>query len=125
MRELLSAALQEECGLSISEFEVLIMVNNTDTSSLRISALAERVLLSPSGVSRLVDRLERRGLVVRSKDDDGDRRSMRVTITDEGRELFQVASRAHSRRVRALFLDKMTQREMETLAGVWEKLSDS
>src|SRR5262245_20848548 len=79
----LDRELESQHGLPLTQFEVLVHLNNAPDHRLRMSELASTVLLSQSGVTRLVDRLERDGLVVREPCPN-DRRGLRGSITDGG-----------------------------------------
>src|ERR1700759_3203051 len=79
----LDAALIAAHGISVKEFDVLITLFNAPAARLRMTELAERVVLTPSGVSHLVTRLERDGLVSRVVDED-DRRSFFAALTANG-----------------------------------------
>jgi DNA-binding MarR family transcriptional regulator len=70
-------------GISVKEFDVLITLFNAPGGQLRMTDLAEQVLLTPSGVNHLVTRLERDGLVSRSVDKE-DRRSTFAALTSAG-----------------------------------------
>ena len=88
-----------------------------------MSEPARSVRLSQSGVTRLVDRLERQELVVREPCAE-DRRVLSTRITGEGRR--RLARPAHPpRRVRALFLQHFDEDELRSLAGAWERLQPS
>lgn len=97
----LMCALDRELGaaheLSASEFEVLQQLEQTEECSLRMATLAENAHLTQSALSRLVSRLEADGLVARKACAD-DRRSLFVTLTDEGRRRYAEA-RPTQRRV--------------------------
>lgn len=96
----LEAALQRCHGLSVSEFDVLI--NLTPGESLRHKELVGRVVLSGSATSRLLDRLARRGLVVREPDG-SDQRGVCVRLTEAGRVLRGQAARTNAAIVRQRF----------------------
>ncbi len=87
-----------------------------------MSELADSVLLSRSGLTRLVDRLERDGLLRRERCEE-DQRGWFAEITDEGRELFERARATHLDGVRERFLSRLTSDEQRTLAALWEKVS--
>jgi DNA-binding MarR family transcriptional regulator len=87
----LDAELQAESGLTLAELDALVQLALTRERRLRMSALADRVLLSRSGVTRLVDRLERDGWVTRE------------TCTPDGRGAYAVLTDAGLRRVRRAF----------------------
>ena len=88
---------------------------------MRMSELADSVLLSQSGLTRLVDRLERAGLVARDRCEQ-DRRGLYARITDEGRARFVEARRTHLQDVHERFLDRFTTDELAALAKAWEKV---
>lgn len=93
----LAPALAEH-GLSISEFDVLI--NLSPRESCRHGDLAERVVLSRTALTRLVDRLCARGLLTREPDP-SDQRGVLIRLTEAGREQRRTASRTNNRVVRA------------------------
>jgi DNA-binding MarR family transcriptional regulator len=86
----LDRALQAECDISSSEFEVLEQLTEATDCTVRMSDLATHVHLSQSALSRLVGRLERDGLAQRTMCTD-DRRSIFVAATEKGRALYDVA----------------------------------
>ena len=115
----LDAELVAAHGLSLSSYEVLLFLADSPQGRLRMSDLADSVLLSRSGLTRLVDRLEREGFV-RRESCPSDLRGFNALITDEGRKLFAAARRTHLAGVRTRFLDRFTREELRTLAGFWE-----
>lgn len=90
---------------------------------LRMSDLASRVVLSPSGVTRAVDQLERKGLVERCVFE-GDKRGYLATLTPEGRALLRRATNVHVRGVREHFLKHLSRTELEHLATSLEAVLD-
>ncbi len=86
-----------------------------------MSELARSVLLSQSGVTRLVDRLEARGLVVRAPCAE-DRRVLWAQMTDEGRRRLAEARPTHIAGVRARFLERFDDDELRGLADAWERV---
>jgi DNA-binding MarR family transcriptional regulator len=101
---------------------VLLRLGTAPDGAMRMSVLADSVLLSRSGLTRLVDRLERAGLVERRECED-DARGLLAIITEEGRELWTKARGTHLAGVRRLFLDRFSQEEQRTLGGLFERLS--
>lgn len=120
----LSRALEDSFRLTISEFEVLIALSPSECCGLRMTDLAQAITLTPSGLTRLVDRMERRGLVARTRSAEVDGRALVVTITDAGRGLFAEASRAHRARVRGLFLSRLSTDEMRVLTELFNRLEE-
>jgi DNA-binding MarR family transcriptional regulator len=117
----LDAQLAREHKLPLSSYEVLLFLADAPEGRMRMSDLAESVLLSRSGLTRLVDRLEREGLLKRERCE-SDARGLFAEITPAGRELFDAARRTHLDGVRALFLDRFSRDELRTLGGLWQKL---
>jgi len=117
-RELVSAH-----GLSLNQFEVLTRLRRAGKRGLRMSDLASRVVLSPSGATRAVDQLERKGLVERCAFE-GDKRGYLATLTAEGRALLRKATGVHVRGVREHFLDHMSHPDLEHLATALEAVLD-
>lgn len=98
--------------LSVSEFEGLAHL--PPRGGLRHQQLAERVILTRSALTRMVDRLEARGLVRREVSVD-DRRGVSVCLTDEGRRLRRAAVRTNNRVVRRVFGPQLEEEDIETL----------
>ena len=117
----LDAELMAAHGLSLSSYEVLLYLAGSAQGRLRMSDLAGSVLLSRSGLTRLVDRLERDGLV-RRESCPSDLRGFNALITDEGRELFATARRTHLAGVHERFLGRFSREELRTLVALWERL---
>jgi DNA-binding MarR family transcriptional regulator len=122
MTKTLDAELMREHRLPLSSYEVLLYLADSPEGRLRMSELADSVLLSRSGLTRLVDRLERDGLLRRRRCDE-DQRGWFAEITDEGRELFERARVTHLQGVRRRFLSRLSRDEQRALAALWEKVS--
>ena len=118
-------ALDEELrrvhGLPLTSYEVLLHLEDAPGRQLRMSELAASLLLSQSGATRLVDRLERDGLVRRERCEE-DARGWFAVLTDAGRRRLREARQTHLAGVRRLFLDPLGDREREHLAAAWERL---
>jgi len=117
----LDAQLVAAHGLSLSSYEVLLFLADSPGGQVRMSDLADSVLLSRSGLTRLVDRLERDGLV-RRESCPSDLRGFNALITDEGRKLFAAARRTHLAGVRDRFADRFTDEELRVFAALWERV---
>jgi DNA-binding MarR family transcriptional regulator len=100
----LDEELQAAHGLSLAEYDALLQLVNAPGRRLRMSVLADRVLLSRSGITRLVDRLEASGTVVRSACVT-DARGAEAALTDRGLDRLRAASRTHLDGVQRYFLD--------------------
>jgi DNA-binding MarR family transcriptional regulator len=108
-------------GLPLTQYEVLLHLERAPERRLRMSELARSVLLSQSGVTRLVDRLEARGLVVRAPCAE-DRRVLWAQMTEEGRRRLAEARPTHIAGVRARFLERLDDDELRGLADAWERV---
>lgn len=114
-------ALMARHQISIKEFDVLITLFNAPGNRLRMAQLAERVLLSPAGVSHLVTRLEKAGLVNRSVDDE-DRRSLFAALTPAGDRRLRESRPTHNEVVRSHLVTRLTRSDLATLGQLWEKV---
>ena len=117
----LDAELAREHDLPLSSYEVLLYLNDSGDGRMRMSELADSVLLSRSGLTRLVDRLERQGLLKRERCA-SDARGLFAEITPEGRSAFAAARQTHLDGVRRLFLERFSRDELRTLGALWQKL---
>jgi DNA-binding MarR family transcriptional regulator len=117
----LDAELSAEHDLPLSSYEVLITLESAPGRKRRMAELADSVLLSRSGMTRLVDRLERDGLLMRDTcTDDG--RGCYAVLTERGAELLTRARPTHLEGVRERFLSCFSSDELEILAGYWERV---
>jgi len=117
----LDEALSDAHGISVKEFDVLITLFNAPDGRLRMSELAERVVLSASGVTHLVTRLERDGLVQRIVDDD-DRRSFFTALTPAGHQRLRDSRPTHNEVIREHLTRRLTPRQLHTLGALWGKI---
>jgi DNA-binding MarR family transcriptional regulator len=117
-RELVGAV-----GLSINQFEVLTWLRRAGERGLRMSDLTSRVVLSPSGVTRSVDQLERKGLVER-RVFEGDKRGYLAILTADGRATLRRATSVHVQGLREHFLTHMSRTELEHLVTALEAVLD-
>jgi DNA-binding MarR family transcriptional regulator len=111
-----------EHGLTLSDYDVLVQLAKAPQRRLRPVELSRAVLLTRGGVTRLVQGLERAGLVDRI-DCPHDRRGSYVRLTDEGRERLRRAARTHLRGVRELFATRFGEQELDTLGALLERMS--
>lgn len=117
----LSRDLEHRHRLTLSEFEVLWTLVVAPDEELPLNRLAEQVLLTPSGLSRLVDRLQRRGLVLR-RPRESDARSLALQLTPAGQALFETANADHVTGVRDLFLGHLSPGEQDRLGDRWHAM---
>jgi DNA-binding MarR family transcriptional regulator len=120
LREL-DAELESAHDLPLSSYDVLIYLQSAPDKRLRMAELADSVLLSRSGVTRLVDRLVREGLIVRDTCESDGRGSFAV-LTEEGEELLARARPTHLAGVRERFLRHFSDDELKTLARFWDRV---
>lgn len=117
----LDAELLAGHDLPLTSYEVLINLQAAPARRRRMAELADGVLLSRSGMTRLVDRLERDGLLERDPcTDDG--RGTYAVLTDKGDALLVQARRTHLDGVRERFLQHFEPDELRTLAGLWNRV---
>lgn len=119
----LETTLDQRYGLSLSALELLGRLAVTDRRHERLARLAEGIGLSVSRVSRIVDALERRGLVERRPCPD-DTRATEAWLTDAGLELAREAQATHLADVQRHFLDRLSPEELRTLGAVFGRLID-
>ena len=117
----LDASLTEAHGLPLSSYEVLLRLSREPEGRQRMSDLADSVWLSRSGITRLIDRLERDGLVERSACASDARGSFAV-ITATGRAKLEEARTTHVADVRERFLSRFDAVEQAQLADFWSRL---
>jgi DNA-binding MarR family transcriptional regulator len=110
----LGAELSGSCGLAINEFDVLLYLRSHAHEQVRIGALLKAVPLSQPALSRLVARLEARGLLARSEAK-GDARAVVVCLTDTGTALIDRALSVHARVVHETLIDKCSETERMAL----------
>jgi len=116
----LDRALQTDHGFGIDAYGVLITLVGAPGGTLTIGELGERRNLSPSGVSRSVDRLAKNGLIQRNPNP-ADGRSLLVELTPQGLTRLRAAQVTHHTIVRQLLLDRLDERDLKRLGGLWEK----
>lgn len=121
--EVLGQELEDEQQLPLTWYDVLVQLAEAPDGSLRMQDLAEAVLLSRSGLTRLVDRMQRAGLVER-RACDTDRRGTFAVMTTTGRAALERCAPTHSRGVREHFADLLDEEELTTLARVLRRIVD-
>jgi DNA-binding MarR family transcriptional regulator len=119
----LDEELQAAHGMSLAEYDALLQLVNAPDRRLRMSALADRVLLSRSGITRLVDRLVADGTLERSACPTDARGSM-ATITPQGVSRLRAASKTHLEGVRRYFLDVVSAEEQAVIQSSLERVSN-
>ena len=107
--------LEEEHGLSLAEYEVLAVLSSEPDERMRMSELAQRVLISPSALTRRLDRLVGRGWVSRERCPH-DARGAFAVLTAEGRRRLEEAAPTHVRGVRSHLIDRLSRAQLQELA---------
>jgi DNA-binding MarR family transcriptional regulator len=112
---LLDAELVAECDLSLGSYEVLLHLSEAPARALRMTDLADRIVLSRSGLTRLVDRMEHEGLV-RRESCPSDLRGTNAVLTSEGMARLRAAAPVHLRGVREHMVSQLSAKEIAVLA---------
>jgi len=120
----LDAELEREHGLPLTSYEVLLYLSEADDGRMRMHDLASSVLLSRSGLTRLVDRLERDGYLERCSCAH-DARGAFAVLTPTGREKLEAARVTHLAGVRELFLGHFSPEELDALGDAWDRVPGS
>jgi DNA-binding MarR family transcriptional regulator len=124
----LMARLNEELlaghGVSLPDYEVLIHLADNEQRRMRMAELADRLLLSPSGVTRRLDGLVRKGLVSRETCST-DRRGSYAVLTPAGLALLQEAAPTHVTGVRRYLIDELSAAELASLAAILERVGEA
>ncbi len=117
----LEAELGAQAGLSLGHYDVLVQLASAEDHRLRMHELADRLLLSRSGMTRVVDRLEAEGLVQRVTCP-SDARGAFAVLTPAGLERLRGATPAHLEGVRRHFAEALAPQELEALTALLERL---
>ena len=120
--DILDAELQAERGITLSWYDALVHLEEAN-DGLPMNEVASRILLSKSGLTRVIDRMEEAGLVRRERPPD-DRRVIKVFITPAGLETLQAARAVHRRGVQEHFVQHLDQRELTALAHALANVRD-
>jgi DNA-binding MarR family transcriptional regulator len=118
---LLSVELQDEHGLTINDYEALLRLSRAEDGRMKRVDLARSLVLTPSGVTRLLEGLEDAGLVKRAACAT-DRRVTYAELTNAGRKRLEAASRSHVTSVRTLLEEHLADDEIDTVAEILGKL---
>lgn len=115
--------LRGYANLSLSEYDVLVTLRKQVNREMTMNELRAGVLVSLSGLSRCISRLEKMGYVEKSTDEN-DRRSVRVKLTRNGEELMARIGSQHTADVHALFFNYLSQADRQALAGPMRHLAE-
>jgi DNA-binding MarR family transcriptional regulator len=117
----LSAQLQREHDLTLNDYEVLLHLSHADGGRMRRVDLAQRIVLTASGITRLLEGLERAGYVCKETCA-SDARVSYAKLTDEGADKLRAAAQTHLRGIDELFLSRYSGSELTTLAELLGRL---
>jgi DNA-binding MarR family transcriptional regulator len=124
VRRTVAAQLRSAHGLTVNDYEALLLLSRAGAKGMRRVDLAESLQLTASGVTRLLEGLERHGLVKRALcPTDG--RVTYAVLTKAGRQKLAQASSSHVAAVQALFAERYTRAELATLAELLARLQTS
>ena len=112
--------MRRDHGLTMARYDVLAQLDGAG-GRLRLGELAEAIALSPSGLSKLLDRMDASGLIRRRPDPD-DQRAAFAAITPRGRALVRTARNGHHALLRRAFADTLTDRDLADLTRIMKKL---
>jgi len=118
----LDAELQASQGISVADYGVLVQLSEEEDGRLRMSELAQRLLLSPSGLTRRLEGLVRAGLVER-RQCPTDRRGSFAELTPAGRARLEAVAPDHVDQVRRHFVDRLSRRQLVALADALDKVA--
>jgi len=121
LRRIVSAQLQGDHGLSVNDYETLLLLSRADDGQLRRVDLAEGLQLTPSGITRLLDGLEELGLVCKGVCP-GDARVSYAVITDAGRKRLREASASHTAAIRTICEERYSEVELKQLSELLARL---
>jgi DNA-binding MarR family transcriptional regulator len=119
--DVLDAELERDAGIPLRWYDALVHLEESP-NGMRMNDLAERILYSKSGFTRVVDRMEATGLVRRVRPEN-DRRSILVVLTDEGRDTLEHARRHHRHAIEEHFSRHLSDTDVKAMTRAFEKLS--
>jgi DNA-binding MarR family transcriptional regulator len=118
----LNAQLARDHGLTINDYEVLLRLARAPDRRMRRVDLADEVLLTASGITRLLDGLEKAGFVERGSCE-SDRRVVYAVLTDAGLDKLRDARTSHVAQIEELFSARLDESEQTTFAGLLERVA--
>jgi DNA-binding MarR family transcriptional regulator len=119
--DVLDAELEQTVGIPQRWYDVLVHLEESP-QGVPMNELAERILYSKSGFTRVVDRMEQAGLVDRARPEN-DRRTILIVLTHKGTETLQEARRHHRDGIRRHFSEHLTNTDIKALTRALEKIS--
>ena len=119
----LDTELEESSGMSVADYGVLVHLSEAEGGHMRMSELAEALLLSPSGLTRRLDGLVTAGFVERAKCPT-DRRGAYAVLTEAGRRRLEEVAPSHVEQVRRNFIDRLDRHQLEALSDALGAIAD-
>ena len=113
--DILDAEMQAQRGITLGWYDVLVHIED-EPEGLGMTEIANRILFSKSGLTRVIDRMEGAGLVRRERPPE-DRRVVKVLLTPVGHEALNAARAVHRRGIQEHFVSHLDPAELEALAG--------
>lgn len=120
--ETLDAELRAAHDLTLAAYDVLLRLARAPDRTLRMTDLAARVLISPSGLTRRLDRLVAQGLVRRGADPEDGRVAL-ASLTEEGLARLRAAARTHLRGIREHFTGRLTEGQLRNVSSALESVA--
>jgi DNA-binding MarR family transcriptional regulator len=124
VRDRLGRDLQEQCGLTFADYEILVRLSETEDRRMRMSELADLTMSSRSRLSHQIDRMQKAGFVDRQECTD-DRRGYFAVLTDAGYRALEDAAPVHVESVRRRIVDVLTPAEFAEFGRLNKKLLDA
>jgi DNA-binding MarR family transcriptional regulator len=121
LTSLFDTEFQKQCDIDLSTYDTLLHVYEAGTEGIGMTDLSKRLVVSKSGLTTMIDRLEKRGLL-RRVPDAADRRAIRVAITDEGYKLFRSAAKVHMASIDSNFSKHITDNEAEMIIDIVDRI---
>jgi len=118
----LDAELRSEHGITLGDYDVLVRLARAEDRRLRMAELAQRVMISPSGLTRVVDGLVKDGLVERRRDD-SDARVVQAELTEKGLERVRKAAQTHLRGIRQHFTARLSAAQLRSVAAALQVIT--
>ena len=119
---LLGDQLRREADMDLQTYDALLHTYEAREAGIRMTELARRVVMSKSGLTTMVDRLEARGWFERIPDPE-DRRAIRIIVTKQGREVFRSAARTHMAGIESFFGMHVSDAEARVIAEALDRVS--
>ena len=121
---LLTEEMRASTGVTLGDYDVLLHTHEAGDAGIRMTDLASNLVVSKSGLTTRVDRLEQRGLLQRVADPE-DRRATRITLTSDGTTLFRAAAEVHLAGIQEHFGSQLSDRETEQLLTLFTRILES